>query len=196
MEERVQLHLIQDSVRLAFIEHELRARRLMLLPEIYLWEADVRRWKAELEEWEETHKVLYSMGHGGAKDESVFRFPPKRPSVMPAEFGEEKPKGEQEILDMISRARANPKGGGWTPIPKQIIGVPVSKKLAGQNKKKVDMQPCFLALRRKVDYGAGCDEEHPYGYFGEEDQQKLFDNEGEDELPGGFPNDLAIRQDK
>mmetsp|Transcript_108840 Transcript_108840/g.318454 ORF Transcript_108840/g.318454 Transcript_108840/m.318454 type:complete len:736 (-) Transcript_108840:103-2310(-) len=117
---------VSEAARLRFIEHELRARRVMLLPLLYIWEEDVRKWRHDLEEWRETRAAHKALGIDGA---STFRWPPTRPSSLPPahpnheawglECPEECPgrRGDDEILEMWRKARRHPKGGGWQKIP-------------------------------------------------------------------------------
>lgn len=149
IEDRIQLHLISDPVRWTFIDNELRTRRYMLLPQLTMWEEDVKSWNKELAEWEEERATLQVMGVGGAASDGMhgmLRWPPQRPTYMPAEFGKDKAKGEEEVLDMIRRARAHPDGGGWTEVPKKTVGKTVSETMG--------------ALQAKQQ---GDDEEHPFG---------------------------------
>lgn len=156
IEERINLYMISDSVRTTFIANELRTRRYLLLPQIAMWEEDVKAWDKQHAEWQETRKMLKVMNVEGA-DHGGFHWPPQRPTYMPAEFGSEREKGEREIMDMIKRARAHPNGGGWTEVPKKIVGQTCSIALGALNAKK------------HGDYSPGCDEDHPFGQVSRED---------------------------
>mmetsp|Transcript_81321 Transcript_81321/g.252386 ORF Transcript_81321/g.252386 Transcript_81321/m.252386 type:complete len:743 (-) Transcript_81321:344-2572(-) len=117
---------VSEVCRLRFLDHELRARRVMLLPLLYIWEEDARRWRSDLEEWRETRAAHKALGIDGG---GAFRWPPTRPSYLPPAhpnheaFGLECPedcpgrRGDEEILAMWRSARRHPKGGGWRKIP-------------------------------------------------------------------------------
>merc|ERR1712176_1238079 len=89
------------------IEHELRARRYNLLPQIFIWQEDLRRWQAEVHDWEATREASHVLGHNAHLERDVFRWPPTRPSYLPT---------AEEILEMCNRARAHPSNRGWTRI--------------------------------------------------------------------------------
>lgn len=118
--------LVPEGVRTRFVENELRARRVALLPLLYIWEEDARRWRKDLEEWRETRVARKALGLDCG---SMFRWPPTRPSYLPpahpnhAAFGnccpEDCPgrRGDADIIKMWRTARKHPKGGGWKKIP-------------------------------------------------------------------------------
>lgn len=179
LEERIQQELVSEEVRRTFIENELRTRRYLLLPQINMWEKDVESWNKELEEWEDTHKTMKVMGIGDA-DHGGFRWPPQEPSHMPPEFGEHREEGEQQVLDMIRRARAHGwkiaggKNGGWSEVPKKVIGETLSSTLGA------------LQAQRKggEDFAPGGDEDHPFGRPSNEDLQSY--QVGDFALPNEF----------
>jgi len=158
MEDRIALQLIAEPVRWTFIENELRTRRYQLLPQIAMWEEDVRSWDKELLEWEETRKALQVMGIIGA-DHGALRWPPQRPTYMPAEFGEEREKGNAEVLDMIRRARAHPNGGGWSEVPKKVLGQTITEMGALQ------------ASKKQGNGLLGGDEDNPFGHVSHQELQ-------------------------
>lgn len=112
MEDRVQPLLVDENVRTTFIANELRARRYFLLSLIKVWEDDLRAWKRAVA--------------GSGATEPVFKFPPRRPSYLPPEFGAGREAGELEVKQMVISAKANPRGGGWTQIPQKVNGKYVS----------------------------------------------------------------------
>lgn len=172
MEDRIQLQLIEDKVRSQFIDNELRTRRYLLLPQTAMWEDEMRSWDEEMSEAVDTAGFLRGSGLEGAAQQQAFRWPPQRPTYMPTEFGKDKEKGEQEIVDMIERARAHPDGGGWTEIPKKVAGESLSTTLGAK------------ASRKNGDFAAGCDEEHPFGHASQEDLQAF--QLGDKDLPLEF----------
>lgn len=120
-----------EAVRMRFVENELRARRVELLPLLYIWEEDVRKWRKDLEEWRETRAAHKALGVDGG---GCFRWPPTRPSYIPpshpnheawgSECPEECPgrRGDAQILEMWRAARKHPKGEGWKKIPCAACG--------------------------------------------------------------------------
>jgi hypothetical protein len=144
MENRIQLQLISDADRACFIEHELRARRYFILPQIALWEEDMRAWNKEVAEFQETNKALHVVGAQGM-DQPAFRWPSQRPSHMP--------QGQKEVLDMIYRCRAHPNRCGWKEIPKKVPG-----------------ETSTVALGAVLQ-SAGNDDDHPFGQATYEDLQ-------------------------
>merc|ERR1712203_24453 len=97
---------LTEEVRLTFIEHEMRARRFLLLPSIAVWEEDRHACRA--------------MGHDDQLCADPFGFPPNRPSYMPS---------TDEVLNMWTRAFYHPKHKGWKHIAPDGPGGP-SKKAA------------------------------------------------------------------
>mmetsp|Transcript_11997 Transcript_11997/g.21003 ORF Transcript_11997/g.21003 Transcript_11997/m.21003 type:complete len:688 (-) Transcript_11997:27-2090(-) len=164
LEERIELFLVSESDRLTFLEHELRARRYKHLPKIEYWEQEVELWNRDLHEWEEMRAAARAMGHGLEDlDHPVFRWPPVKPDYLPAEGppgdreGEE---GNQEILDMIMRAKKH--GGlGWQEIPKtgklEDLHQQESYKTSDAHRKKKKQE----------------EEQEPEGPFGAVDERDL-----------------------
>eukprot|EP00928_Gymnodinium_smaydae_P089780 TRINITY_DN73692_c0_g1_i1.p1 TRINITY_DN73692_c0_g1~~TRINITY_DN73692_c0_g1_i1.p1 ORF type:complete len:649 (-),score=158.03 TRINITY_DN73692_c0_g1_i1:25-1971(-) len=109
MSQRIELRMVKEAHRLDFITHELRARRYMLLPALMHHEREMAAWNAKILERRATRRALVVM-HGevstGPSEHEVFFLPPTSPSHLPS---------DQELLQMIHRARKNP-GGGWTDI--------------------------------------------------------------------------------
>lgn len=171
MEDRIQLQLIPEGVRMTFITHELRTRRHQLLPQITLWENDVASWNKELSEWEETRKAYQVMGIVGV-EHGALRWPPQRPTYMPAEFGEDRTKGNAEVLDMIRKARAHPNGGGWNVVPQKVIGRTVTELGALQAKGK------------QGSFEPGGDEDNPFGQVSHQELRAF--QVSEDALPTEF----------
>jgi len=131
-EDRSRQGMVAEAVRLRFIEHELRARRFFLLPQIRLWEEDSRKWQEHRRSLEQ--RWAAERRRGGSRSSSkagtpaeLFVWPPLRPTHLPqghrrAEaYGVPCPrgcfgrKGDQEILQWVRTARTNPRG--WTKIP-------------------------------------------------------------------------------
>jgi len=136
LEERVLWHMVDEAKRLRFIEHELRARRFFLLPEIQLWEKEVISWRAKVDDFQENVDVRKAIGLGARPGSQAgvkleFRWPPVRPSYLPPEHPITEVKGlsicgdkcigrvgDQEILGWWNRLRNHPEGKGWREIPK------------------------------------------------------------------------------
>lgn len=184
MEERIQLQLIPEETRMTFIEHELRARRFAMLPEIILWEQDFKSWTREVAAFQEHERALNVMGVGGATH-AFFRFPPARPTYLPPEFGPEKAKGNEELFDMIRRCRANPYGGGWTGIKKKELGTSVTTMMTIELKRK----------KREAALKADptIDPDNPFGDIDDEDplRQELRAEDLPTEFKEGAPKTTA-----
>jgi len=129
--------IYDPAKRKKFLENELRARRFLMLSTIKMWEEDSRKWTAAAKKRAENHERL-------EKGSTEFALAPMRPTHLP--FGHvsvesaDRPccdnclgrQGDKEILAMIKAARANPKGGGWTEIPKKKCGKAKGKKAAAK----------------------------------------------------------------
>lgn len=122
----VESHLVSEAKRLQFIEHELRARRYFLLPQVMMYQEEHDKWKlAEEERRGSTDKRTLA---------AFFRMPPLRPSYLPTDHiggadrhgtpceicskwchGET---GDQEIMRWRDRCKKSEFGRGWTVIPK------------------------------------------------------------------------------
>lgn len=123
--------IYDPAKRKKFLENELRARRFLILSTIKMWEEDSRKWTAAAE--------LRRVSHV-KQESSEFALAPMRPTHLPmGHVSVESPErpccetclgrqGDKEILAMIKAARANPKGGGWTEIPKKKSGKAKGKK--------------------------------------------------------------------
>jgi len=105
-EARIDKSRLPSAVRSRFIENEMRARRYLLLPRIYIYEEECARWRVQLQEWRETREALVLMTNGEHPELPVFNWAPVEPTYMP---------NEEEVMDMFLRARSRPLG--WTPIP-------------------------------------------------------------------------------
>lgn len=143
LEEKIQVEVIEEPVRLRFIEHELRARRYLLLPCMQVWEQDLNRWRHEWEEWSDLRSVCKNLDHCRHLEQPL-RWPPTRPSYMPPSHQSEEArgvpcpewchgrKGDREILDMWRRCRENPRQNFWhdlsTRIRKRDGGPPKAQK--------------------------------------------------------------------
>merc|ERR1712107_195448 len=62
LEEKIQLEKLSDAVRLRFIENEMRARRYLLLPQIQLWQQEVKEWRAACQEWTDHRTAHRALG--------------------------------------------------------------------------------------------------------------------------------------
>lgn len=110
--DKLLMEMVEEKVRLNFIARELRARRYALLPRIRAWEADMRLWRGEVEQWRETRRALGILGHPMRDQVPPPHWPPKRPQYLPPD-GQQAARGDEEVLEMWRRARLNPYGGGW-----------------------------------------------------------------------------------
>jgi len=139
VEDSVSKDMIDECVRLCFIENELRVLRYKLLPQIHIWEVEERKWQESTKEFMalRTAGVFKSAqrmnpyedplaGRTEAQtgtDGPVFHWPPSRPSYVPhphpafeMNLGCECPKdclgrrGDEEIMAMIRTCRKNPEG--------------------------------------------------------------------------------------
>jgi len=110
LEELIEVKSVKEAHRMEFIYHELRARRYLLLPALFLYAEGVRKWKEDMEEWRERRKILRALQGEtdvGHMDRRIFLLPPTRPSHMPS---------DADVMDMLDRARQKPEGGGWTVV--------------------------------------------------------------------------------
>lgn len=118
LEEKIQLELVDESTRIKFIQNELRARRYRLLPDILVWEDELKQWNEDREAHQrqrEAHKAL-----GIEAPETSFRWPPSRPSYLFPER-HRKEAGDEQILEIWRTARASKGQGGWTEIEQQDV---------------------------------------------------------------------------
>lgn len=132
VEDRIHCEMVDEAIRLKFIEHELRARRYFLLPAIQLWQDESEEWRAWMCERIGVREAFDFLGHRATmKDHNEpFKWPPIRPSYLPAEHSRfDEPilccknchgrQGDAEILGWLQTARKHPVGGGWRQIPKK-----------------------------------------------------------------------------
>eukprot|EP00747_Dinoflagellata_sp_TGD_P212211 gnl/TRDRNA2_/TRDRNA2_85328_c0_seq1.p1 gnl/TRDRNA2_/TRDRNA2_85328_c0~~gnl/TRDRNA2_/TRDRNA2_85328_c0_seq1.p1 ORF type:complete len:670 (+),score=101.19 gnl/TRDRNA2_/TRDRNA2_85328_c0_seq1:95-2104(+) len=122
LSEKIELRSLSDVRRIDFIEHELRARRYFLIPQVTLWQQESKKWHAQMAEWRKTLEAHVALGVALTKN-PPFAFPPVRPSYMPVENEE---KGDAEVQNMITRARARKGLSGWLEIPKTTGSVSAS----------------------------------------------------------------------
>jgi len=131
IEEKIELERVDEATRLRFIEQELRARRYFLLPQIHLYEMEVRQWRQAQTDINETRKAHQALGLD-VPTGTIFRWPPIRPSHVPGAHLQTEAKGtpcpewcvgrrgDEEIMRMWRRCRKNPRG--WTEIPVKATG--------------------------------------------------------------------------
>lgn len=131
LEDFIQLERLSDEVRYRFLDNELRARRYLLLPRIAIWEEDVRRWREDVK-MEVDDRVAKKVVQA-CTEPQLFKFPPMRPSYLPPAHPDHQAfkagcvegccgrRGDEQILDMVKRARAardrSGGSGGWIEIP-------------------------------------------------------------------------------
>lgn len=133
----VNVDTIPLEARLVFIEHELRARRYFLLPQLDFWAEEARRFQEEMKS-ANLRREAYKFLEIEMDRPNVFRWPPTRPSYSPPKHpraeGKGRPcaesccgrKGDAEIMEMIQRARLHRDAadghGGWKQIPQRAPG--------------------------------------------------------------------------
>jgi hypothetical protein len=130
LEDRIQMDMCTKTARMKFLEHELRARRYFLLPQIEEWEKECAVWQEDLNKYLETKKAYEVVGDSYvSQPEHGFRWPPRRPMHLPCAhpLGEETRgaicshrcpgrQGDEEILDMSRRCRNDPLN--WRRVPR------------------------------------------------------------------------------
>jgi len=130
LEDRIQMESCTKAARVTFIEHELRARRYFLLPQIEEWQKECAVWQEDLNKYLETKKAYEVVGESYvSQPEHGFRWPPRRPMHLPCAhpLGEETRgaicshrcpgrKGDEEILGMSRRCRDDPLN--WRRVPR------------------------------------------------------------------------------
>lgn len=146
MDERVEMARLTEVIRLNFIEHELRARRFLLLPAIAVWEEDERLWRENFKKWEDTRAACKVLGNTVHMEADPFGFPPACPSYMPS---------TEKVLDMWERCLKHPRNKGWTEIPPLGPGGP-SKKAARRGRNSV-----AINVAEKLD-SESDDDEKPF----------------------------------
>jgi len=194
MEERIGLEMVPKAVRLKFLEHELRARRYFLLPQIDEWEKEKAIWQKNFQEYLDQKKAYAAMGQEyGDQPGHGFKWPPTRPMHLPPShpIGEVSRgaicsmncpgrRGDEEILDMWTRCRADPRS--WKRVPR--AGEKIDKKKKKEASK--EDQPA-QDQRKAVSLDSLLDTEEDQN-FGEapEKEMKTF---GVDDstMPGGEP---------
>jgi len=136
LEEKIQLELTDEAVRVKFIERELRSRRFRLLPELEIWAQEVVEWRKERKAYEEQFRAHKALGLE-APAATSFRWPPNIPSYM---FGDRhrREQGDADILALWRAARASNGQGGWTAIGKQDVTAGSNQR---QGEQKLDNRP-------------------------------------------------------
>jgi len=129
-EKMLEMFMIPEGKRLNFIEHELRAQRYKLLPEIKIWEDSLKKWQSDEEKGKQSRETRRATP-------TFFRMPPVRPSHLPiahlrkdakdpdvpckpcAECSKwcEGKRGDKEIMQWKARLKASKCDEGWTEIP-------------------------------------------------------------------------------
>lgn len=175
-EERIAARTVSREVRLTFLQHELRSRRFLLLPQIEFWETECLRWY----EWCSKHDQ-----HDQDPQDNLDR-PPCRPSHLPpdhpcSEASQNVPckvncpgrRGDAEILDMWRRCRQNARS--W----KQPVAVqsPAKRTKRRVDLSSMDMEALMSQLGADVDQDFGDAPKHDMIAFGVDDST----------LPGGEP---------
>jgi len=102
IDEKVSLALMENEVRRNFVTLELRARRYLHLPKMYVWDDEMKKYWGEVATWRET-KHAAALIHN--KEEALriagmMPWPPACPSYYPHD--------EKEVMDMVTRARKDP----------------------------------------------------------------------------------------
>mmetsp|Transcript_129777 Transcript_129777/g.276956 ORF Transcript_129777/g.276956 Transcript_129777/m.276956 type:complete len:741 (+) Transcript_129777:68-2290(+) len=109
LEENVQRYMLDEEARILFLSHELRARRFMLLPRLHVWEDEERtRVKNKRQELEAMRAAYEAVGSEDKPSSAFSKIPHERPSYLPS---------DEELVEMISRAKKLKASGGWTTIP-------------------------------------------------------------------------------
>jgi len=136
LEEKIQLELTDEAVRVKFIERELRSRRFRLLPELEIWAHEVVEWRKEREAYHQQYLAHMALGLE-APTTSSFRWPPHVPSYKFGD-GTRREEGDADILALWRAARASKGQGGWTAIGKQEVTAGSNQRQAEQ---KLDTRP-------------------------------------------------------
>jgi len=128
LEDRIESEKIEDSVRLRFIENELRIRRYRLLTQIFMWEEEVVRWRTQQREWNSTREAHLALGKE-APARRIFHWPPVPPSYLPKLHAVSEAQGlpctescpgrqgDEDILNMLRAARR--KQATFTHMPRK-----------------------------------------------------------------------------
>eukprot|EP00931_Biecheleriopsis_adriatica_P123364 TRINITY_DN983_c0_g1_i1.p1 TRINITY_DN983_c0_g1~~TRINITY_DN983_c0_g1_i1.p1 ORF type:complete len:752 (+),score=162.55 TRINITY_DN983_c0_g1_i1:208-2256(+) len=195
LEERINIELVTKNARQTFLEHELRARRYFVLPQIAQWKSECVKWQNDFNAYLETKRAYETLGKEyDVKPEHSFSWPPARPMHAPpnhpigetargaiCSFGCPGRRGDEEILDMWRRCRADPTS--WKRLPR------TGEKLFEKKKKKKDTpeEPTNPAPARRKSLTSLLDDDKDID-FGEAPQKDMVKH-GVDEstLPGGEP---------
>mmetsp|Transcript_15087 Transcript_15087/g.34246 ORF Transcript_15087/g.34246 Transcript_15087/m.34246 type:complete len:498 (+) Transcript_15087:1-1494(+) len=130
MEDKIQMEMMDEGVRVRFVENELRARRYQLLPQIELWQEEVNRWREKRADWKATKEAYKALGKE-APALKVFHWPPVRPSYLPKGHPSTEARGcpchekclgrqgDEEILSMWRAVRADPMCTSITAMPEK-----------------------------------------------------------------------------
>lgn len=102
IEEKVSLALMENEVRRNFVTLELRARRYLHLPKMYVWEDEMKKYWGEVAMWRETKNAaaLIHNKEEALRIAGMMPWPPACPSYYPHD--------EKEVMDMVTRARKDP----------------------------------------------------------------------------------------
>jgi len=128
LEDRIRMDMVTEAQRLTFIEHELRARRFNMLSAIKMWEEDAKKHQAEKDEAKVLKEAMNTLGQEAGP---MFRWPPIRPTYLPATHPMSEAKnglpcpdhcrgrrGDEEVLEWSKRCRKHPRSEGWAKIPR------------------------------------------------------------------------------
>lgn len=184
LEDRIQMEMCTKAARLNFIEHELRARRYFLLPQIEEWNKECAVWQEEFNKYLETKRAYALIGKEYEyQPEHGFRWPPSRPMHLPCShpLGEETRgaicshhcpgrRGDEEILNMARRCRDDPLN--WKRVPRagEKHGDKKKREKSAQeqnskdDKRMVSMDELLEVGEKDQDFGEAA--EHEMERFG------------------------------
>lgn len=167
LEDFIRAHMLDQSLRLRFLEHELRARRHKILPALELWRQESERWRADIAKMHENWETYQTLNLRLSQT-SIFKWPPVRPSYLP-HAGRQ---GDDEILEMVHKAKCNrkPFDRRWSQIPWKVEQRRRNRspdkeeaKASGRepaDKQSVAHQERTADSRRDTLFGDMLDEEH------------------------------------
>lgn len=127
IEERINIALMDEKVRRNFVGAELRARRYFHLPKVAVWLEDIKKYWIEVAKWRETKNAASAMMNKeeALKIAGAMPWPPACPSYFPTE--------DQEILEMVKRARQNADNVTLIPTKNNMSKMEQQKKGTGED---------------------------------------------------------------